>query len=121
VGGASYSAGGIGGFGFLSTKFGVNAENPSFQLATSEVWNGELREADQATYIGWFRQSYWVTVFTIHRTVKTNGEISYGALRNGWKPIADYLLYCALLGVVGVVFIEVVRVRDKRKKAGVAS
>jgi hypothetical protein len=84
--------------GIQSSRFGVNAENPALQQARSEVWNGTLRETRQATYLGWFRHTYWPSVFTVYRSVTPNSGISYGAFRNGSKPIAAYLFYCILLG-----------------------
>lgn len=96
--------------------FGVNAENPGFEQARNEVWNGTLRETKQATYLAWLRSSHWPTVFTVYRRVRPNGEISYGAWQNGSKPIADYLLYCVTLGVVATVLVEVVGARKEREK-----
>jgi len=118
VGSASCSNIGI---GVQNSSFGVNAENPGFKEGRSGVWNGNLHGTYQATYLAWFRSAHWPAVFTLFRSVRTNGEISFGAWQNGSKPIANYLLYCVLFGVVAVVFFEVVRVLDKRKKARTAS
>jgi hypothetical protein len=102
------------GVGIQSSSFGVNAENPAFQQARSEVWNGALSETHQATYLAWFRGSYWPAVFTVYRSVKPNGAISYGALRNGPKAIAKYLMYCGSLGAFAVMFFEIVGVLKRK-------
>ena len=111
VGSESYSRG----FGVQSSSFGVNAENPAFLQARSDVWSGTLLETHQATYLGWFRGP-GPAVFTVCRRMKPTGEISYGALRNGPKPIAKYLLYCASLGAFAVLFFEIVGVLKRKKR-----
>jgi hypothetical protein len=92
-----------------NTTFGLNAENPDFKRAASEVWNGALERVYQATYVAYFASSRGVSVFTVYRSIGPNGEVSSGACQNGSKPIADYLLWSVLLGLFAVVFFEVLR------------
>jgi hypothetical protein len=100
-----------------SSFFGVNGDNANFDLARGAVWNGTLHEAHLATYVAWCRGAHLPTVFTICRTVKPDGETTYGASENGLKPIVRYLLYCSVLGGVALIFLEVVSIVDKRKKS----
>ena len=106
---------------YTSSSFGVNAESPGFQQARGGVWSRRLRESHEATYLGWFRRAYWPTVFTLFRSVKPNGEVTYGAWENGSKPIAHYLFYCVIIGLVAMVIVEVTRFLRVREKAGVVS
>jgi len=103
-----------------SSSFGVNAENPGFQQDRNRVWSGDLHESHLATYLAWVRGAHWPVVFTLCRSVKPNGEISeisYGAWQNGSKPIARYLSYCVSAGLAAMVFLEVARVLQNRKKS----
>ena len=97
------------------SSFGVNAGNADFEKAKGAVWNGTLREAHLATYLGWSRDAHLPTIFTICRRVKPDGETIYSASENGLKPIARYLLYCFVLGGAALIFLEVVGIVDKRR------
>jgi hypothetical protein len=114
VGGTSCSRRTI---GVGSTTFGVNAYNEDFDAGASQVWNGALNATYQATYLAWFRGTHSPTVFTVFRNVKPNGETIYGLGQNGARPIIKYLWSCALFGVVGVLFFEVLPVVKKKWKA----
>jgi hypothetical protein len=103
--------------GVGSTTFGVNAYNEDFDAGCSQVWNGALHATYQGTYLAWFRGAHSPTVFTVFRNVKPNGETIYGVRQNGAAPLINYLWSCALVGVVGVLFVEFLPVVKKRWKA----
>jgi hypothetical protein len=117
IGSTSYSRRAI---GVGSLMFGVNAYNPDYSAGQSQVWNGALYGAYQATYLAWFRGAHSPTVFTVSRNVKPDGEALYGVWRNGSRPIIEYLWFCVLGGVVGVLLFEVLQIVKKRWKARVA-
>jgi hypothetical protein len=114
IGSTSYSRRAI---GVGSSTFGVNAYNADFEVGQSQVWNGALQATYQATYLAWFRGAHSPTVLTVSRNVKPNGETVYGVRQNGSRPIINYLWSCALVGVVGVLFFEVLPVVKKKWKA----
>ena len=116
VGSLSYSSPGI---GVYSSSFGLNAGNPGFEQGRNGVWKGTLHGTYQATYLAWFRSAHHPDIFTVFRNVKPNGEASFGTLRNGSKPISDYLLYSVLLSAGAVVFFEIVGLLERWKKTRV--
>jgi hypothetical protein len=97
-----------------SASFGVNADNPSFDRARSEVWNRDLYGTYQATYVGWFRGAVLPEVFTVSRNLTRRGDVSYGTWRNGRKPIANYLFLILIVGTFATFIVEVIGVFQKK-------
>jgi hypothetical protein len=97
----------------------VNADNPSFNRARTEVWKRNLYGTYQATYVGWFRGALLPEVFTVSRNLDWRGNFSYSTWRNGSKPIGNYLFVILVVAAFGLFFVEFITVFQKKKKADV--
>jgi hypothetical protein len=102
--------------GFVSWNFGVNAEDPTFKRGIAEIKDGTLREVRQATYLGWFGDSRWPMIFTLVRSVRSDGEIIFTTGTRQKAPILSDLGFCALSTAVGLLGMNVLNGLNKRKK-----
>jgi len=103
--------------GWVSTSVGFNVDDAQSKQHHVQVTTGtELDSTCQATYLAMFHGSAFPVVMTAFRDVARNGHVAYDVEINGLRPLRFYLLFMAASSIGAVLFFEIVRGAEKRKK-----
>jgi hypothetical protein len=105
------------GIGFVSNWVGYNVDGAELQRRRHQVFKtAGLTETRSATYLAKFHGSPLPVVITAFRDVNSEGCITYDAVLNGRRPIAFYFLLLVGTSIFAVLFFELVRIAQHRRR-----
>lgn len=87
------------------------------QKLQTKLWNGELSEAEEATYVAFLSGSHLPIVMTVYRESAPSGDSRYHSEVHGLNPVGAYLKWCAVASFFAALFVEVVDLRESKKRA----
>lgn len=105
------------GVAFVSNWAGYNVDDAGAQRRRHQVFEAAgLTETRTATYLAKFNRALLPVVITAFRDVNSDGRISYDVSLNGRRPVASYFLFLVGASIFAVIFFELVRVAQHRRR-----